>query len=115
MFPGMNPKQMQQAMKKLGMKQVDLDAIAVIIRTKNEDIIIRSPSVQKIDMMGQISYQVSGAEEHRILEKEEEEPEITEDDIQTVMEQSGATKEIALKALKENKGNLAGAIISLKS
>jgi alpha-NAC-related protein len=113
MLPGMNPKQMQQAMKKLGMKQVDLDAIAVIIRTKKEDIIIRGPSVQRIDMMGQISYQVSGEEEHRALE--EEEPEIGEEDIKTVMEQADVPKEIALKALKENKGDLAAAIISLKS
>ena len=38
MLPGMNPRQMEQAMKKLGMKQEDLDTIAVIIRTKKEDI-----------------------------------------------------------------------------
>ena len=48
MFPGMNQRQMQQAMKKLGLKQEEIDAIAVIIRTKNEDIIIRDPSVQKL-------------------------------------------------------------------
>jgi nascent polypeptide-associated complex subunit alpha len=112
MIPGMNPRQMQQAMKKLGMQQEDIDTIAVIIRTKKEDIIIRNPSVQKINMMGQLSYQVSGEEEHRVLE--EEEPEISEEDIKTVMDQTDATKEAALKALKENKGDLAAAIISLK-
>jgi nascent polypeptide-associated complex subunit alpha len=109
----MNPKQMQQAMKKLGMKQEDLDTIAVIIRTKKEDIIIRNPSVQRIDMMGQISYQVSGEEEHRALE--EDEPEINEEDIKTVMEQAQVSKEDALKALKENKGDLAAAIMALRS
>ena len=113
MLPGMNPKQMQQAMKKLGMQQEEVDAIAVIIRTKKEDIIIRNPSVQRINMMGQLSYQISGEEEHRLLE--EEEPEINEEDIKTVMEQAGVSKDNALKSLKENKGDLAAAIISLKT
>jgi nascent polypeptide-associated complex subunit alpha len=111
MFPGMNPRQMQQAMKKLGLKQDEIDAIAVIIRRKNEDIIIRNPSVQKLNMGGNISYQVSGEEEKRSIE---EEPEIQEEDIQTVMGQADVTKEAALKALKENKGDLAAAILSLK-
>src|SRR3989344_2038970 len=102
MFPGMNPKQMQQAMKKLGVQQEDIEAIAVIIRTKKEDIIIRNPSVQKVNMMGQMSYQVSGEEEHRLIE---EEPEISEDDIRTVMEQADVSESEALNALKETKGD----------
>ncbi len=112
MLPGMNPRQMQQAMKKLGMKQEEVQAIAVIIRTKNEDIIIRNPSVQKVNMMGQESYQVSGEEEHRPLE--EEEPEINEDDINTVVEQTNVSKEEAIASLKKHKGDLAAAIIDLK-
>ncbi len=111
MMPGVNPKQMEQAMKKLGVRQEELDAIAVIIRTKKEDIIIRNPSIQKINMMGQISYQVAGEEEHRPLE---EEIEISEDDIITVVEQAEVSKEKAMKALKENKGDLAAAILALK-
>jgi len=110
-MPGVNPKQMEQAMKKLGVRQEELDAIAVIIRTKKEDIIIRNPSIQKINMMGQISYQVAGEEEHRPLE---EEIEISEDDIITVVEQAEVSKEKAMKALKENKGDLAAAILALK-
>ncbi|MBN2367940.1 nascent polypeptide-associated complex protein [Candidatus Woesearchaeota archaeon] len=113
MIPGMNPRDMQKAMKKLGMKQVDIDAIAVVIRTENEDIIIRNPSVQKINMMGQISYQISGEEEVRRLE-EEEEPVISDEDIATVSEQANVSKDKALKALQENKGDLAAAIISLQ-
>ncbi len=111
MFPGMNPRQMQQAMKKLGMKQEEIDAIAVIIRTKREDIIIRNPSVQKIDFSGNKSYQVSGEEEIRPVE---EEIEISEEDIKTVMEQANVTKEKAKTALKKNKGDLAAAIMDLQ-
>jgi nascent polypeptide-associated complex subunit alpha len=113
MIPNMNSKQVHDAMKKLGMQQEDIDTIAVIIRTKKEDIIIRNPSVQRINMMGQLSYQVSGEEEHRPLE--EDEPEISEEDIVTVIDQTGVSKDKALGALKECKGDLAAAIISLKS
>ena len=108
MLPGMNPRQMQQAMKKLGIKQEDVEAIAVIIRTKEEDIIIRSPSVQRINMMGQISYQVAGEEEHRPIEDT-----ISEDDIKTVMEQAGVSEEAARKAIEDAEGDLAQAIMSL--
>jgi nascent polypeptide-associated complex subunit alpha len=110
MIPGMNPRDMEKAMKKLGIKQHDIEAIAVIIRTKTEDIIIRNPSVQKVDMMGNNSYQISGTEEIRKIE-----PEISEDDIKTVMEQAKVSKEAALKALKENDGDLAAAILSLQN
>ena len=110
MYPGINPKQMQQAMKKLGMKQEDIEAYAVIIRTRKEDIIIRNPSVQKVDMMGNLSYQISGEEEIRPLD---EELEISEEDIKTVREQASCTREQAEKALKEAKGDLAAAILSL--
>lgn len=101
---------MEQAMKRLGIRQEEIDAIAVVIRTKKEDIIIRKPSVQKVNMMGQISYQVSGEEEHRPLEIE-----IPEEDIKTVMQQANVSREEAEKALKNANGDLAEAILSLSS
>ena len=108
----MNSRDMKKAMKKMGMRQDDVEAIAVIIRTRDKDIIIRNPSVQKIDMMGQSSYQVSGEEEIRKLE--EEKPEIKEEDIITVSEQAKVSKEIAQKALLDNEGDLAAAIMALQ-
>lgn len=106
----LNSRQMQQAMKRLGVNQQEIDAIAVIIRTKKEDIIIRNPSVQKINMMGEISYQISGNEEVR---KIEEEVKISEEDIKTVIEQTNAPKEKVIEVLKKNKGDLAATIIEL--
>jgi len=111
MLPGINPKQMQKAMRQMGIKQEEIDAIAVIVRTKTEDIIIRNPSIQKINMSGQISYQVSGEEEHRPIEQEIE---ISEEDITTVMKQANITKKDAETALKKNKGDLAAAILSFQ-
>ncbi len=100
---------MQRAMKKLGMQQEEIEADAVIIRTPKEDIIIRNPSVTKLKIMGQDTYQVSGEEERRSLE-----PDFSEEDIKTVMQQAECDKDSAVNALKESEGDLAQAILKLK-
>ena len=40
MFPGMNPRKVQQMMKKMGMQQQDIEAVEVIIKTQDKEIII---------------------------------------------------------------------------
>ena len=47
MFPGLNPKKLQQAMKHMGINQEDIPAERVIIEGPNK-IIINNPSVAKI-------------------------------------------------------------------
>lgn len=106
----MNSKQMKQAMKKMGMQQVDIDAVEVIIRTPQKEIVLAQPSVQKVNMMGQWSYQISGEETQRELNTT---PDINDDDIQTVMEQTNCTKEQAKAAIDDAKGDLAEAILNL--
>lgn len=112
MIPGLNAKQMQQAMKRMGIRQEEIDAVAVIIRTKNEDIIIRNPSVSKINMSGQETYQVAGGSEER--RRLDDSPEIDEEDIKTVMEQANVSEEKARNALEKSKGDLAAAIMSFQ-
>ncbi|MEK6904516.1 MAG: nascent polypeptide-associated complex protein [Nanoarchaeota archaeon] len=108
MFPGMNKKAMEQAMKKLGVKQEEIDAAEVIIKTKSgSDLIIRNPQVMKVNMMGQETIQITG--------KIEEALPFSEDDINTVMEQTGADKITAIEKLKENNGDLAKTIMDLKA
>lgn len=111
MFPGINPRQMQQAMKKMGIQQTEIPATEVIIRTEDKEIVIINPSVQKVNMMGQESFQISGQVEERELSSQ---PEISEDDIKTVMEQTGADAETARKSLEDANGDLAEAILKLK-
>jgi len=94
-------------MKKMGIKQIDIDAEEVIIKCKDKKIIISNPSVQKVDMMGQKSFQISGEE------SEEELEEHSEDDIQTVINQANCTEEEAKQALKDTEGNIAEAILLL--
>lgn len=112
MFPGMNPREMHKAMKRLGIKQEEIDAEEVIIRTPNKDLIIKSPQVSKINMMGQETIQVIGDIEEVSRNRKTE---ISEDDIATVMEQANCAKEEALKSLEQSNGNLASAILKLQN
>ena len=48
MFPGVNPRDMQKAMKKMGIQQEEIDAVEVIIRLEDRDIIITEPQVSKV-------------------------------------------------------------------
>ncbi len=107
----MNPRQMQAAMKKMGIQQVEIPAIEVIIKTADKDIYVLNPSVLKVNMMGQETLQISGQlrEQKKIVSA----PEISEEDIKTVMEQAKVNREQAHKALKETDGDLAEAIMKL--
>lgn len=107
MFPGVNPKDMQKMMKKMGIKQDEIDAKEVIIRTTEGDIIIKNPQVSKVNVMGQTTYQVVGKEEKASAE-------ITEEDIELVMEQAKVSKEFAQAALEDANGDIAKAIELLK-
>lgn len=105
MIPKINPRQMEKIMKQMGMKQEPIEAEEVIIKSKDKNIIIKNPNVQKINMMGQESFQISG---------EIEESTISEEDIKTVAEQANVSEEQAKEALEKTKGNLAEAILILK-
>ena len=108
----MNPREMQKAMKRLGIKQEEIDAQEVTIRTADKEIIIHNPQVSKVNMMGQETYQIVGEAEERTLSSE---PEINKEDIKTVMEQTGVSEEKATEAIHSNNGDLAKAILELKN
>ena len=110
MFPGMggmNPKKMQGLMKQMGINQEEIDAERVIIESSGKRIIVDNPSVVKISMQGQESFQVSG-------DVSEEESGFSEDDVKMVAEKTGKSEDEARKALEES-GDIAQAILSLSS
>ncbi len=111
MFPGMNPKMMKQAMKRMGIQQVEIEATEVIIKTPEKNIIISNPSVSKVNMMGQQTYQIVGEEREESVDST---PDINEDDIKTVMEQTGVDEDTARAAIEDHGGDLAAAIMELK-
>jgi len=107
MIPKINPKMLEQAMKRFGIKEEKINASEVIIKTPERNLIIKNPSVSKVNMMGQETIQVIGD----ITEAQR----ATEDDIEIVAEQANVSKEIARDVLEKNKGDLAKSILELKN
>jgi len=105
----MNPRQMQQMMKKMGIAQQEIDATQVIIRTPTKTIYIDSPQVSRVNAMGQVTFQVVGEER---TEENVAELTINEDDVQTVVSQTGCTPDVARDAIVKANGDLAAAILS---
>lgn len=95
-------------MKQMGIAQEEVSASKVIIEKKDGGkLIIDEPSVIKIKMQGQTSFQITGEEK-----EESEEVGISEDDINTVTEKTGCSKEKAKESL-EKTGDLAESIMEL--
>jgi nascent polypeptide-associated complex subunit alpha len=110
MFPGLgkiNPAQMQRLMKQFGIKSEEVKAKKVTIELEDKKLVIENPSVIAIDARGQKTFQVIGETKEETLGPSDE-------DIEMVMEQAKASREEAVKALKESNGDIAEAILKLK-
>ncbi|MAG39857.1 nascent polypeptide-associated complex protein [Candidatus Pacearchaeota archaeon] len=108
MFGGVNPKQMQGMMKKMGISQEQLPVKRVVFEMDDGNLVIEEPGVMKIKMQGQTSYQVTGEA------VEEELSSFSDEDVNMVIEKTGKEKEEVVKALEESDGDIAEAIMSLK-
>jgi len=109
MMPGLNPRKMQQMMRKMGIAQTEIDALEVIIKCADKEIVVHRPQVTKVNMMGQETLQIVGELEERPLGVS-----ISPEDIETVMDQAGVSREEAESALEKSKGDLAQAIMHLQ-
>ena len=103
----LNPGQLKKAMQKMGIRSEEIEAEEVIIKTKGKNLVVKNPQVSKVSMMGQDTLQVVG--------EITEESSITDEDINLVMEQTKSSKSEAKLALEKAKGDIAKAILSLKS
>ena len=117
---GMNPRQMQQAMKKMGIRTEEMnDVEEVIIRMPGRSLVIKKPDVTLMEVQGQKTYQVVG--EPEVIEGDVDissEPiglVIPDEDIELVAMQANVSHEVARKALEECDGEPAEAIIKLMS
>ena len=107
---------MQSMLKQMGIAQQEINAERVIIETKDSNIIIENPSVAKVSMQGQVSFQISGniSEQDKEQEKAEENKEdYTQEDIKTIIERTKCTEKQAQKELENTQGDIAQAIINL--
>jgi NACalpha-BTF3-like transcription factor len=106
MFPNLDPKKMQAVMKQMGIGQEEIPASKVIIEKEDgSKLIINNPSVTKIKMQGQESFQITGD----VSEKDEE---FSEADVEIVMQKTNCSREKAEETLEET-GDLAEAILKL--
>jgi len=104
----MNPRQMQGMMKKMGISQEEISSRRVIIeKSDGNKIILDNPSVIKIKMQGQESFQITGE-----AYEENEKIEISEEDIKTVMEKTNCSEEKAKETLERTQ-DLAESILDL--
>ncbi len=120
----MNPRQVKQAMRKLGIETEDLEDVQeVVIRTKSKQYVITEASVTIMQAQGQKTYQITGETEILPLSQAPVAakagtpvpPFIPEDDIKLVMSQTGASREKVIEALRAVDGQPAEAIIKLIS
>ena len=79
MIPGMNPRQMKQAMKRMGIQQEDLEVDEIIMKIGDKELVFKEPQVAKVNMMGQDTYQVVGEPVEREIKEE-----ISEEDIKNL-------------------------------
>lgn len=123
MIPGgrVNPRQMRQAMKRLGIEQEELDGVEeVVIRTAAKEYVIRNANVTAMTAQGQKIWTVVG--EPIVRDRtdakrpaESQNVSIPDEDVQLVAEKAGVSEEEARKALEECGGEPAEAIIRLMS
>lgn len=107
MFGGIDPKKMQAMMKQMGIKQEEIEASKVIIeKTDGNSIIIDNPSVAKVTMQGQATWQISG-------DAREESAGVNEEDVRLIMEKTGKSYEESKDMLEKVEGDIAQAIVEL--
>jgi nascent polypeptide-associated complex subunit alpha len=108
MFPGMNANKMAGMMKKMGISQEQLPVNRVVFEMDDGNLVIEDPSVLKVKMQGQETYQVSGEAVEESTEA------FSDDDVAMVVEQTGKSDSEVKAALEESEGDIAEAIMALK-
>jgi nascent polypeptide-associated complex subunit alpha len=126
---GVNPRQMQMMMKRLGMSTEPIEGVEeVIVRTATEEHVFLRPEVTVLTVQGVRTYQVVG--EPKIRPRSHGTPSAPsgpgeappapppgppEEDVKLVMEQAQADRATAIRALEECGGEPAEAILHLLS
>ncbi len=118
MFGGMNPAKMQGMMKKMGISQVNLPVKRVVFEMEDSNLVIEEPSVTKVSMQGQVSYQVVG-DESESQRDDSGEPDssesFSEEDVAMVVEKTGKSEDEVRDFLEKNNGDIAATILELSS
>ena len=108
MIPGMNAAKMQGMMKKMGISQTQLPVNRVVFEMDDGNLVINDPSVLRVKMQGQETYQVSGEAVSENVES------FSGEDVEMVVSQTGKSEDEVSAALEKSDGVIAEAIIELK-
>lgn len=111
MIPGVDPRQMKQMMRQMGISQTDIISNEVVIKTNDKNIVIKNPSVQQVVMKGQKTFQISGT----VVEEEISiSLQINDDDVRLVSEQTNVSFDVAKAELEKQNGDIAKSIEALQ-
>jgi len=115
MLPGkINPRQMQRMMQRMGITMNQVNADQVIIKSADKDIIIDNPEIVVTKVQGRDMYQISGDVREEAAGGQVK-LDFTADDVKMVSEQAKVSEKKAREALEKANGDIAQAIINLKS
>lgn len=104
-------REMRRMLDKMGLEMKEMGEIEeVVIRTETKELYLIKPQV--VEMKGKDStiFQVVATD---IEERQKEVPSFKEEDVVLVMQQASVSKDSAIQALVDSKGDLAQAIINL--
>ncbi|MCS7128810.1 MAG: nascent polypeptide-associated complex protein [Sulfolobales archaeon] len=114
MLPGMSLGELKRMLKRMGIEVSEVsDVSEVLIRTKDSEIVIEAPQVLLMDSGKQKIYQVVAGRitVKKLGKAEQKKISFSEEDVEFVVKQTGASRELAIRALEKSGGDLAQAII----
>lgn len=104
-------REMRRMLDKMGLDMKEMPNVEeVIIKTDTKEFYVIKPQVIEMKSKDSTIFQVVATD---IEEKQREVPTFKEEDIMLVMQQANVSKEKAIAALTESKGDMAQAILSL--
>jgi nascent polypeptide-associated complex subunit alpha len=108
----MDNRNARRMMDRLGINMKEIPNVQeVVIKTPDKEMHITNASVSEVIAQGQRVFQVAGEVEEVEIEKKT----FNDEDILLVQQQTGATKERVVAALRESDGEVARAILKLSS
>lgn len=106
-------RNMRRMMNRMGVSMDSIDNVQeVIIRTDSYEIFIPKPQVSKMETKEATTFMVAATD---FEERELEVPSYAEEDIETICMQTGVDRDTAIAALADCDGELATALVRLKS
>ena len=104
-------REMRRMLGKMGLDMNEMEGIEeVIIKTETKEMYLIKPQVVEMKGKDNTIFQIIATD---IEEKQRETPSLKEEDIILVMQQANVSKEKAIQALTDSKGDIAQAILTL--